>query len=63
MLQFPGMNEPDNNSPPKKYRWPWFVLAAFVAAVGLAVLWMSFAVQRERQERDYNAPLPGGAPR
>jgi hypothetical protein len=51
------MSEPKQN-----YKWPWFVLAAFVAAVALAVLWMSFAVHRERQERDFNAPLPGAAP-
>jgi len=52
-----AMSEPKQN-----YKWPWFVLAAFVAAVALAVLWMSFAVHRERQERDFNAPLPGAAP-
>ena len=44
------------------YKWPWFVLAAFLAAVVLAVFWMSYAVQREKQERDFNAPLPGGPP-
>jgi len=54
------MNEPD--LPKINYKWPWFVLAAFLAAVVLAVFWMSYAVQREKQERDFNAPLPGGPP-
>jgi len=54
------MNEPD--LPKTNYKWPWFVLAAFLAAVVLAVFWMSYAVQREKQERDFNAPLPGGPP-
>jgi len=57
------MNEPGDNPPRLNYKWPWFVLAAFLAAVVLAVIWMSFAVQRERQQRDFNAPLPSAAPR
>ena len=43
---------------PQRYRWPWFVLAAFLLGVALAIVWMSYAVHRERQERDVNAPLP-----
>jgi len=50
------MDDPSGN--PQRYRWPWFVLAAFVLAVALAIAWMSYAVHRERQERDVNAPLP-----
>ena len=57
------MSEPGENLPQPSYKWPWFVLAAFLAAVVLAVVWMSFAVQRERQQRDFNAPLPSAAPR
>jgi hypothetical protein len=53
------MNEPDGN--PRRYRWPWLVLAAFLLGVALAILWMSFAVHREKQERDFNAPVPTGA--
>ena len=52
----PKMDEP--NEKPRRYRWPWFVLAAFLLAVALAIVWMSFAVHREKQERDVNAPLP-----
>ena len=53
------MSEPGDNVPKPKYRWPWFVLAAVLTAVLLAVLWMGYAVRREKQERDFNAPLPG----
>jgi hypothetical protein len=49
----------DQNKNPQRYQWPWFVLAAFLLAVALAIVWMSFAVHREKQERDLNAPLPG----
>ena len=52
------MSEP--NEKPRQYRWPWFVLAAFLLGVVLAILWMSFAVHRLERERDVNGPLPGG---
>jgi hypothetical protein len=48
----------DRNESPQRHRWPWFVLAAFLLAVALAIVWMSFAVRGEKQERDLNAPLP-----
>jgi hypothetical protein len=51
------MDDPNQNPP--RYRWPWFVLAAVLLGVALAIAWMSFAVHREKQERDFNAPLPG----
>ena len=57
-----GIKMNESNQNPRRYKWPWFVLAAFLAAVVLAVFWMSYAVQREKQERDFNAPLPGGPP-
>jgi uncharacterized membrane protein len=51
-----------NEIPPKRnYKWPWFVLAAVVLGVVLAIVWMSFAIHREQQERDFNAPIPAGA--
>ena len=53
------MGEPNEN--PRRYKWPWFVLAAFLLGVALAIVWMSFAVHREKQERDFNAPMPTGA--
>ena len=46
------------NEKPRRYRWPWFVLAAFVLFVLLAIVWMSFAVRTVEQERDLNTPQP-----
>lgn len=54
------MNEPKEN--PHRYQWPWFVLAAVVLFITLTIIAMMFAVNRERQERDNNAPLPNSAP-
>ncbi|HXI69552.1 MAG TPA: hypothetical protein VNN22_04270 [Verrucomicrobiae bacterium] len=56
------MNEPGDNLPKQNYKWPWFVLAAVVLAVVLAVVWMSYAVKHERDQRDFSEPLPGSAP-
>jgi len=50
------MNEPNQN--PRRYKWPWFVLAAVALFVALAIMWMTAAVKREKQERNFNAPLP-----
>jgi hypothetical protein len=47
-----------NEKPPRRYKWPWFVLAAFVLFVLLAIVWMSFAVRTVEQERSLNAPSP-----
>ena len=48
------MNEP--NGKPRRYKWPWFVLAAFLLGVALAVLWMIFDVRTIEQERSPNVP-------
>jgi hypothetical protein len=53
------MNEPNENS--RRYRWPWFVLAAFLLFVTLAILWMRLEVRKVEQERDVNTPPAGGA--
>jgi hypothetical protein len=53
------MNEPNEN--PRRYKWPRFVLAAVVLGIILAIIWMGYAVHREKQERDFNAPIPTGA--
>ena len=54
------MNEANEN--PRHYKWPWFVLAAVLLFIFLAIVAMLIAVKRERQERDYNTPLPNSAP-
>ena len=54
------MNAP--NDIPRRYKWPWFVLAAVLLFVAIAIVTMKIAVNRERQERNYNAPLPNTAP-
>jgi hypothetical protein len=51
-----GMENPNEN--PRRHRWPWLVLAAFLLGVSLAVLWISFEVRKVERERDVNAPLP-----
>ena len=52
------MDEPENR--PRRYKWPWFVLAAVLLFVALAIFWMSFEVRKVEQERDVTAPLPAG---
>jgi hypothetical protein len=42
----------------RRYIWPWFVLAAVVLAVVLAVLWLSVAIERTRRQREWNNPAP-----
>jgi hypothetical protein len=37
-----------------RYVWPWFVLAGFLLAVLLAILWVSREVQRTQRQRDPN---------
>ena len=55
------MGEQHQDTPKRRYQWPWFVLAAFLLGVALAILWMSFEVRKVEQERNLNAPLPGTA--
>jgi hypothetical protein len=47
----------DENKNPPRYKWPWFVLAAFLLFVALAIVWMSFLVHREKEERSFNTPI------
>ncbi len=46
----------ESNEKPRRYKWPWWVLAAFLLGVVLAVLWMIFDVQTIEQERNPNVP-------
>jgi hypothetical protein len=50
-----GMDGPDPN-PPRRYRWPWVVLAAFLLFVLLAIVWVSFEIQTVKRERSLNLP-------
>ena len=53
------MTGPLDKLPPlqkPKYLWPWFVLAAIVLGILLAILWLSREVERTRRLRDSNAP-------
>ena len=52
------VNEPDEIPPKRNYKWPWFVLAAVLLFLALAVLWVGFAAGAIKQERDFSAPLP-----
>jgi len=52
--------EETDKKPPPRYRWPWFVLAAFLVFVALAIFWMCFEVRTVERERNPNAPLPTG---
>jgi len=58
------MNEPSPNPvgdrSKQRYTWPWFLLAAIVLGIALAIIWMSREVQRTRQNRELNAPTPAG---
>jgi bacteriorhodopsin len=54
------VNEP--NKIPRRYKWPWFVLAAIIIFFVLAILCVSFKAKQIEQQRDYNAPLPSSAP-
>ena len=50
--------EPPHPENKRRYTWPWFVLAAVLLAIALAVLWMSKEIARTRRIRDLNEPPP-----
>jgi hypothetical protein len=43
-------------NPPRRYKWPWFVLAAFLLGLMLAILWMLIDIRAVEQERNLNMP-------
>jgi len=55
------VNEPDEIPPKQKYKWPWFVLAAVVLFIVLAVVFVGLKAREIKQERDFTAPVPTGA--
>ncbi|HVV00236.1 MAG TPA: hypothetical protein VHH88_02670 [Verrucomicrobiae bacterium] len=53
-------NQPEPQSkPPVRYKWPWFLAAFVLLGILLAILWMSFAVERVRIIRNANEPAQG----
>jgi hypothetical protein len=50
------MNEENEN--PRRYKWPWFVLAAVVLFIALAVGFVGFKANQIKQERGFDAPPP-----
>jgi hypothetical protein len=42
----------------RRYTWPWFVLAAVVLGIVLAIVWMSHEVQRTKRNRETNPASP-----
>jgi len=54
------MNEPlsdgTQEQPRRHYSWPWFVLAAVLLGIVLAILWMNHEIQRTKRNRDLNSP-------
>ncbi len=48
------MENPNTDSAPPRYRWPWFVLGAVVLGILLAVLWMTVEVRRIRRQQATN---------
>lgn len=63
----PGEDMPETPQqpapPPARptYRWPWFVAAAALLGILLAVLWMSREVERTRRLREWNTPTTTNA--
>jgi bacteriorhodopsin len=57
-----SMSAPEDNSSKPKYKWPWFVLAAVVLGIVLAVVWVGLAAKKVESQRDYGQPLPDSAP-
>ena len=56
------MNEPLNEPPKPKYKWPWFVLAFVILGIVLAVMWVAIAAKKVEEQRDFGQPLPSTTP-
>jgi hypothetical protein len=46
----------------RRYVWPWFVLVAILAAIVLAILWLSVEIERTRRVRDLSVPATQRSP-
>lgn len=47
--------QPGQPPPRPQYRWPRYVLAAFLLAIVLAVIWLSFEIRRTQRIRQLNS--------
>ena len=46
----------------RRYRWPWFLLAAVVVGFLLALLWLQPVIRNIREERQMNPPSAPAEP-
>lgn len=53
---------PDADEKSPRLKWPKYAAAAVILFFALAVFWMLVAVNKIRQQREVNAPLPVSAP-
>lgn len=53
------MEIPPSNLPKRHYRWPWILFGAVILQVVLVVLWMTFAVRKVEQQREFGPPVTG----
>jgi hypothetical protein len=55
--------QPEPGTPaPRRYRWPWYLLAFVIGWLAISVLWVTLAARKVAEERDLDAPLPSSAP-
>jgi hypothetical protein len=40
-----------------RYKWPKYVLAGVILFLVASVVWMVIAAAKEKQERDFSAPI------
>ena len=46
------MERNEDAVPRRRYKWPWFLLAAVILAIVLAVIWIALKARSIREERD-----------
>jgi hypothetical protein len=46
----------------RRYRWPWFLLAAVVLAIFLVLVWLLPVIRSIREQRQANPPSTSSEP-